>query len=152
MSLLHPPLDRGPVYPLPNLLAMRDHLGLEEGPSTSLFIQPVGYASDIRNRKVISCYIAALPREPATAEPNPWILVLETADASAIVFELRQADPRGRTVVVCREAGTAVLDSELGTCARSWLAVHQGSVVGDWLDILERSGGTRYRLISGFGK
>jgi hypothetical protein len=143
MSLSCQSLGIGSIYQLPDLLA------LKQGLRTSLFVQPVTHVSEIRKRKVTSCYIAVLPPEPAAAEPNQWVLVLETADRNMMLVELRQADPQGRTVVVCREAQT----SRLGTYAKSWLlTIRQGSVVGDWLDILEISGLTKYQLNAGCGE
>lgn len=68
-------------------------------------------------------------------------------------IEPRQVDPRGRTVVLCREVSTTTQDCELGIYTRSWLlTVRGGSVVGDWLDMLERSGLTKYLLKDGFGR
>lgn len=143
MSLSRRPLGIGSNYPLPDLLA------LNHGLPKSLFVQPITYVSDIRDRKVISCYIAVLPPERAAAEPNQWVLLLGTADRNMISIELRQADPQGRTVVVCREVQT----SGLGTYAKSWLlSVRRGSNVRDWLDILEISGLTKYQLNAGCGK
>lgn len=68
-------------------------------------------------------------------------------------IELRQVDLRGRTVVLCREVSTTTKDRELGIYTRSWLlTVRGGSVVGDWLDMLERSGLTKYLLKDEFGR
>ncbi|KAF2175009.1 hypothetical protein K469DRAFT_703440 [Zopfia rhizophila CBS 207.26] len=53
---------------------------------------------------------------------------------------------------MCREAPIAIKDCELGACGRSWLlAVREGSVTGNWLNMLKRSGLTKYRLNAGFG-
>lgn len=143
MSLSRKPLGISSTYPLPDLLA------LNQGLPTTLFVQPVTYVSDIRNRKVISCYIAVLPPEPAAAELNQWALVLETADRNMLSVELKQADPQGHTAVLCRE----IQASGLGTYAKSWpLTVREENMVGDWLDILEISGLTRYRLNAGCGE
>ncbi|KAL1963645.1 hypothetical protein VTN77DRAFT_7966 [Rasamsonia byssochlamydoides] len=93
-----------------------------------------------------------MPPAPATVEPNTWVLVLRTGDVATSIIDLRQIDPMGCTVTVCSE-GPCVLDNgELEGVAKSWpLDVREGSVVGDWLDKLVRSGSTRYQLIDGNG-
>ena len=79
--------------------------------------------------------------------------MLRTEKTSTVQIELRQTDPLGRTVTVCREGPAVLNNDELEGCAKSCrLAVYEGSVVGDWLDRLVRSGLTRYRLVDGFGK
>jgi len=65
-----------------------------------------------------------------------------------VMIELRQVDPLGHTVTVCREGPRVLKSGELEGCVNSWpLAVREGSVVGEWLDRLVRSGLTRYQLV-----
>lgn len=122
-------------------------LDLNHRHAVTLFFQPVGLLSHIRTAEVISCYLAALPPEPHTAEPNPWVLVLKTKDAKMLLIELKQADPLGKTVVVCSERPFGLDDGKLQGCVKSWqIPVREGSSVGAWLNTLVNSGSTRYEL------
>jgi hypothetical protein len=105
-------------------------LSLNHCHAVTLFVQPVWHFSHIRTAKVISCYLAALPPEPHAVEPNPWALVLKTSDKRMVFIELKQADPLGKTVVVCSERSFGLCDGELQGCVKSWLImVHEGSSV-----------------------
>ena len=116
------------------------------------FIQPAQEASRIKAANVIGLYLIALPPVPAAAEPNPWVIALQTGVTSAVVIELREADPLGHTLVVCRECPYLIQSGEVENCAKSWpLAVRNGSSISEWLDKLVVSGSTRYQLVRGVG-
>jgi hypothetical protein len=107
MSQPSPRLVYNGVYPL------ADRLTTKHRSAPSLFFQSAKTASHMRAAKVIASYLAALPPVPATAEPNPWIVVLKTGETSTVMIELRQADPLGPTVAVCRKDPRVLKSGEL---------------------------------------
>ncbi|PVH91436.1 hypothetical protein DM02DRAFT_678091 [Periconia macrospinosa] len=140
------------TYSISNLLTLRRRMAQQDGRPVGLIVQPVRDSLATMKKIVVSGYVAALPPEPATVESNPWVLVLTTTDGSAMVLELRESDPKGSTVVVCREEPTKTEDWVTRKCARSWpLTVRERRGIGTWLDILESSGLTTYQLDAGHG-
>ena len=102
----------------------------------------------MRTARVIASYVAVLPPEDASSEPNRWMLVLKTGQQTTVKIELKQADPLGNTVVCCSDGPHVLEAGELENCARSWaLDVRPGSTVDEWLDRLVETRLTRYRLV-----
>lgn len=132
------------IYPVDRLLALRHYH------STTLSIQPIQRFFHIRSAKVVSCYLAALQPESQATESNAWVLVLKTCNTRMVFIELKEADPHGKTIVVCSERPFTLLNAALQGCCKSWpILTKQDVYVGTWLDRLVESGTTRYLLTKG---
>ncbi|XXH06099.1 hypothetical protein Hte_012544 [Hypoxylon texense] len=121
---------------------------------------------ELLSRKVVGCWLAAREREVNyaldghTEERNDWILILETQERQNVTIELRQADPCGSTVTVCRpgpplhvvgtvEDGSVHLDGYAYSFRHD---VGRHVSVEAWIDRLEKSGATRYQLLYDRGR
>ncbi|KAI0383599.1 hypothetical protein F5Y04DRAFT_287296 [Hypomontagnella monticulosa] len=125
--------------------------------------EPVNWRSLLR-KKVTGCWLAAREREiahPSTGyvlEHNQWVIILELPDEKNVTIELRQADGSGNTITVCRPgAPLRIVDTASGlhlvegyACTFATDVMVQ-TKLRDWIDRLERSGVTRYRLRSDRG-
>ncbi|KAK3940977.1 hypothetical protein QBC46DRAFT_383788 [Diplogelasinospora grovesii] len=148
MLRLPQPPPRRREYPVTNLLTTRARAVDER-----LFLQHDKGPAYIRAAEVFASYIAALPPENTTKEPNRWIIVLDIGEQTTVTVELRQVDPLGNTIVFCSSGPRILNTGELEGCAKSWaLAMRGGSVVGDWLERLALTGSTRYRLANQLGE
>jgi hypothetical protein len=106
--------------------------------------------------KIVRLWIAArpIPQDKEMTGRNEWSILIEDNAAETLSLELRQSDPMGNTIVLIRRCDDLGHESaENGWFAlikgfafsRSTLAF-QNMKVGDFIDRVEASGATRYRL------
>lgn len=159
-------------YSTEELLLVREHAApLSEYVPTVLLSHEL-WISEPRNwdellsQKVVGCWLAAREREVNyvldgyTEERNDWVVILETQERQNITIELRQADPCGNTIIICRPGpplhvvGTVGDGSvHLDGYAYSFRHVIERCVgVEAWIDRLEKSGITRYQLLHDRGQ
>ncbi|KAI1077306.1 hypothetical protein F5B20DRAFT_583298 [Whalleya microplaca] len=122
---------------------------------------------DLLEKKVISCWIAARERtmdvsfEYYIEDRNDWVIVLETSNERTVTIELQVADETGNTITICRPGPpirivnyqpTSGFEPVEGYAASFKTDVTVHVKVQDWLDQLEKSGVTRYRLLNDRGR
>ncbi|KAI6083960.1 hypothetical protein F4821DRAFT_262418 [Hypoxylon rubiginosum] len=161
-------------YAAEELLLIREHAGpLYEYVPTVLLSHELWNSKpcdwdELLTQKVVGCWLAARERQMNhfydgyTEENNDWVVILETQEGLNITIELRQVDPTGNTITVCRPAtplhvvntsSNGSISVQLDGYAYSFMHhVRCYISVEAWIDRLEKSGITRYQLVHDRGQ
>ncbi|CAJ2500507.1 Uu.00g033600.m01.CDS01 [Anthostomella pinea] len=115
--------------------------------------------SDVVALWLVACE-RAMNSRGVKAKRNKWILLLELSKHKFVSVELKKADSNGNTITICRPfppkkvlytyEGSVTHFEGYAFCVRS--DVKYPATLNVWLDQLEKSGVTRYRLSSDFGE
>ncbi|KAI1384303.1 uncharacterized protein F4822DRAFT_419275 [Hypoxylon trugodes] len=106
------------------------------------------------SKPVSGCWLAARERQTGFLstnyidQRNTWVVILEIPGGENVTIELKEVDPEGNTLTVCRPgAPLSIAGDKLEDYAfssRNEVRCHVK--VEDWINRLEKSGVTRYRL------
>ncbi|KAI1772062.1 hypothetical protein F4818DRAFT_427474 [Hypoxylon cercidicola] len=121
---------------------------------------------DLLSQKVVGCWLAARERQVNyfldgyTEDRNDWVVILETLERQTVTIELRQVDPSGNTIIVCRpgpllQVANATNDGSVHIEGYAYSFRHpvkRSMGVEAWIDRLEKSGITRYKLLNDRGR
>ncbi|KAI1798733.1 hypothetical protein F4811DRAFT_569268 [Daldinia bambusicola] len=121
---------------------------------------------EILAKPVMGCWLAARERETTynlqgyIEKRNDWVVILELPEGDNVTIELKQADSHGNTITVCqRGEPIRIVEKDLdgfdlleGYACSFRNEANTNTKAKDWLDQMEKSGVTRYKLEQGRGR
>ncbi|KKY21152.1 hypothetical protein UCRPC4_g03848 [Phaeomoniella chlamydospora] len=133
------------IYPLANLLSMR------HGHCKSLVFQGQQNEGRLRNIVFDTAFLAVKALMPRCAEKQ-WVLIFKAVNDKTVIIELKQADPCGRTFVLCREGPDISGDTQPSEFAQMWQIQVNENSIAHVVDHLTTSRLANYQLSNGEGE